>query len=85
MELPVVTGVEPLEDYRLKLTFADGTSGEVDLSAELWGEVFEPLRDPAVFREVRVDEEMGTVVWPNGADMAPETLYAEAHRRRLTA
>ena len=85
MDLPVVTSVEPLEGYRLRLTFADGTNGEVDLSEELWGEVFEPLKDPALFRQVRVDEGMGTVAWPNGADIAPETLYAQVRGDRLTA
>jgi hypothetical protein len=40
--------------------------------------VFEPLADPAYFREVRLDEELGTIVWPNGADVAPETLHSRA-------
>jgi hypothetical protein len=58
--------------HRVWLRFADGLAGEVDLAAEMWGEVFEPMRDPEVFRELRVD---GTLVWPNGADLAPEFLY----------
>jgi hypothetical protein len=61
--------------YRVRLRFDDGTEGVVDLEPELWGEVFEPLRDPARFQEFRVDPELRTLVWPNGADLAPETLY----------
>ena len=57
------------------LRFRDGTSGEIDLAAALRGPVFEPLRDPAVFRQFRVHLEFHTLVWPNGADFAPE-LFA---------
>ena len=70
-----VTAVEPLEGFRLRLAFEDGTVGEVDLAGELWGPVFEPLRDRAFFARVSVDQECGTIVWPNGADFAPEWLY----------
>ena len=74
--LPEVVGVEVLGDHRLQLTFADGTAGVVDLShLPGRGPIFEPLRDPAYFARVRVDAEGGTIVWPNGADVAPETLY----------
>ena len=62
------------QDYTLKLLFDDGRSGEVDLSARLFGTVFEPLRDPLLFAQVRVDE-YGAVCWPNGADLAPDALY----------
>ncbi|MBN4054856.1 DUF2442 domain-containing protein, partial [Nitrospira defluvii] len=56
--------------------FEDGIEGEVDLEAELWGEIFEPLRDMSVFKKLRLDdEELHTLVWPNGADFAPEFLY----------
>ncbi|CAA9523701.1 MAG: hypothetical protein AVDCRST_MAG73-340 [uncultured Thermomicrobiales bacterium] len=61
--------------FVLDLPFTDGTRGEVELESELWGEVFEPLRDPAYFALVTVDEEIGTVVWPSSADLAPEFLY----------
>ena len=57
------------------LRFRDGTAGEVDLSKELWGEVFEPLRDPAYFKDFVLDPVARTLVWPNGADLAPEFLH----------
>ncbi|MBI5503667.1 MAG: DUF2442 domain-containing protein, partial [Deltaproteobacteria bacterium] len=56
----------------------DGTEGEIDLENELWGEVFEPLRDPDQFKSFRLDSELQTIVWPNGADFAPEFLYERA-------
>jgi hypothetical protein len=56
------------------LRFADGAEGEVDLAAELDGEVFEPLREDAYFKLVRLDPVLRTIVWPNGADFAPEFL-----------
>ena len=61
--------------YRLNLTFSDGTEGEVDLQNELYGEVFEPLRDFTEFRRVRFDPELHTITWPNSADFAPEFLH----------
>lgn len=64
--------------YRIRLRFADGTEAIVDFERELWGQVFEPLRDPARFREFRLDTELGTITWPNGADFAPEFLYERA-------
>lgn len=80
-----VIDVQVVDDHRLRLTFEDGTVGEVDLSGQEWRGVFEPLADPAYFAQVRVDPEAGTVVWPNGADMAPEPLYAEARRHPVRA
>jgi hypothetical protein len=71
-----VTDVEPLDGFSLRLRFNDGTERVVDLAEELWGPVFEPLKaDPDLFRQVRVDEEIGTIVWPNGADMDPDVLH----------
>jgi hypothetical protein len=67
-----------VRDYVLWLRFADGSEGEADLACELWGPVFEPLKDPALFRAFRVAE-YGTIEWPNGADLAPEFLYEKAH------
>jgi hypothetical protein len=71
--------VEPLRGFVLRLGFDDGTVREIDLEEELWGPVFEPLRaDPELFRQVRVDEELGTIVWPNGADLDPDVLHGDA-------
>jgi hypothetical protein len=60
---------------RLRLTFADGLTGEVDVLERMRGPVFARARTPEGFREVRVDPETGTVCWPDGADLAPDTLY----------
>lgn len=73
-----VTGVEVIGAQLLRLTFADGTIGDVDFSEREWRGVFEPLRDPAHFARVMVNPEAGTITWPNGVDLAPEPLYAEA-------
>jgi hypothetical protein len=70
-----VTAVEPLAEYTLRLTFDDGSERVVDLADELWGPMGEPLRDPAYFRQVRVDAELRTVVWPNGFDLDPDVLH----------
>ena len=75
-DLVHVTSVVSLGGHRLRLTFEDGSEGELDLSGWSWRGVFEPLEDPAYFRKVTLDEELGTIVWPNGADIAPETLHA---------
>lgn len=73
-----VVAVEPLRDMCLRVTFIDGTSGEVRLrsfleSPQVSGTVFEPLRDPEFFRQVHLD--LGAVAWPNGADLAPDAMY----------
>ena len=67
-----------LRDYVVWVKFEDGTEGEIDLAAELWGPVFEPLKDREYFRTVSVAE-YGTIAWPNGADLAPEVLYERVH------
>ena len=69
-----VSRVEALAGYRLHVEFSDGLSGEIDLSARLFGLVFEPLKDPKLFVEVLIDE-LGVVCWPDGADLAPDALY----------
>ena len=76
MELVDVVEVRHVRDYTVWVAFEDGTRGEVDLTSSLRGPVFEPLRNIEYFKQVRVDPEIGTIVWPNGADIAPETLYA---------
>jgi hypothetical protein len=75
-----ITEVEVVGDYRLRLTFEDGTVDDVDLAVREWRGVFGPLRDPEYFARVTVDQEAGTIAWPDGLDMAPEPLYAEARR-----
>jgi len=61
--------------HSLDLTFKDGTRKQVDLLPLLEGPMFEPLQDPVFFARVVLDRVAGTVVWPNGADIAPEALY----------
>ncbi|MFB3910064.1 MAG: DUF2442 domain-containing protein [Candidatus Eisenbacteria bacterium] len=68
-----------VDGYRIWLRFRDGTEGIVDLERHLWGPVFEPLKDVEYFRNFSVDL---TLTWPNGADIAPETLYDEAAASR---
>jgi hypothetical protein len=70
-----VTDVQWLGGHHLRMEFEDGTSGEIDLADEDWSGIFAPLADPEYFRQVRLDSELGTIVWPNGADIAPETLH----------
>lgn len=64
-----------VQDYTIHLRFTDGIEGDVDLREELYGEFFEPLRDPALFQQFSVHPEFHTLIWPNGADIAPEFLY----------
>jgi hypothetical protein len=80
-----VTGVEVIGDHELRLSFEDGTVGDVSFDDREWTGVFEPLRDPARFAKVTVDGQFGTIIWPeDGLDMAPEPLYADAKRRQVT-
>ena len=71
-----VTEARYERDYIIYLKFNDGAEGFVDLASELHGEMFEPLRDRARFQAVRLDPELETIVWENGADLAPEFLHA---------
>ena len=73
--VPVVTKVRVIKPYTLVVRFQDGVCKRIDLKNQPWRGAFEPLRDPAVFATAYVDEDAGTVVWPNGADLAPEFLY----------
>lgn len=75
---PRLVAAKHLGGYRIEVCFVDGKRGVIDLEGELWGEVFEPLRDIALFRRFRFDEELETIVWPTGADLAPEFLYEHA-------
>ena len=75
--IPNVIEARHVKDYRVWLRFQDGTEGEIDLENELWGEVFEALKDVNFFQKFKVDPELHTIVWPNGADLAPEFLYQQ--------
>lgn len=78
-----IRSVTALDGFRLRLGLSDGSERVVDVSDYLRGPIFEPLRaDRALFAAVRVDPELGTVVWPNGADMDPDVLI---HGRRPAA
>jgi hypothetical protein len=79
-QLQDVTGVEVIGEHRLRLPFEDETFGEVNSTGRKWRGVLEPLSDSAYFARVTVDRDAGTIAWPNGVDMAPEPLYAEARR-----
>jgi len=76
--IPILVEIKPLDDYRLWVRFQDGVAGTVDLSEELWGPMFEPLKDKSLFSKAAVHSELHTVTWPNGADLAPEYLYQQA-------
>lgn len=76
---PDITDAAVIRHGVLRLTFADGVAGEVDVLARMRGPVFEQARTEGGFRQASVDFETGTVVWPGGADLAPDTLY---HRVR---
>ncbi len=78
-----ITSVEPLPGYRLRIRFEDGVGGIVDVS-ELVGEgVFAAWADTDFFAAVAVDDDTGTVVWPDGADLAPDALYHQVSRDPL--
>ena len=70
-----VIEAEVCGEYRMRLSFSDGTKKVVDLEQLLNGPIFEPLKDPTYFAQGSLDQVCGTVVWPNGADIAPETLH----------
>lgn len=70
-----ITSLNYLEDYCLRLQFNDGTVKDVDLRKELNGEVFAPLQDIELFKQVKVNPDSGTIEWPDGADFAPEFLH----------
>ena len=76
---PQLTKAEYAGEYCIKVTFENGIESVIDLENELWGEVFEPLKDLNAFKNFVLDNELQTIVWPStGADLAPEFLYAKA-------
>ena len=76
-----IKAAKHISDFKLWLSFDDGSSGEVDLNGMLIGPIFEPLKNIDVFSQVTIDSELETVVWPNGADLAPEYLK-ELHNKQ---
>jgi hypothetical protein len=79
------TTVAVLPGFRLQLSFNNGVEGVVCLLDELWGEMFEPLKNESVFATAHQNDEMGTVVWANGADFAPEFLFELMQRQQRHA
>lgn len=75
-----ITEAQPLENFCVEVSFNDGRRGRADLSSALQTGIFAALRDPAEFARLRVDPELGTIVWPNGADLAPEFVYFQAFK-----
>lgn len=70
-----VVEAEYVRGYVIRVKFNDGAEGLVDLSNELYGEMFEPLKDKEKFKTFKIDPELDTIVWENGADLAPEFLH----------
>jgi len=79
-----VKSVNYLKDYQIQVTFSDERSGVIDLSDELTGEVFEPLRALPLFQTVHIDPVLKTLAWQNGADLAPEFLYYKAFQQDVS-
>ena len=75
---PRLTEARYLDHYRIELTFADGKRGVLDMKDHRFRGVFEPLKDVDVFKSFHFDPELRTIVWPTGADLAPEFLYERA-------
>lgn len=82
---PRVESVMALRPYVVRVRFEDGEVRDVDISPLLDGAVFAPLRDPAAFARVRMDEQTGTVAWPSGADLDPDVIYGIASPSRQPA
>ena len=78
--LILVKHAKYLKDYKIEIEFNDGKKGIVDLSDELYGEVFEPLKDKNIFSKIKVDKDLETITWENGADLAPEYLYYKSFK-----
>ena len=79
--IPRVESARHKGDFVVHIRFSDGVEGDVDLRDELYGEMFEPLKDQRLFAQVCVHPEFHTLVWPNGADFAPEFLYEKVRVR----
>jgi len=75
-----VTDAKYIDGYRIEVSFNDGRTGIADLTDALRGPIFEKLKDESEFRKFVLDEELDTLVWENGADLAPEYIYFQAFR-----
>jgi hypothetical protein len=75
---PRLDSAVPLDPYVVRVVFSDGEIRDVDIEPLLNGPIFQPLRNPALFEQVTVDEYNETIVWPNGADLDPDVLYGIA-------
>jgi hypothetical protein len=84
--LPRVTDVRHVKDYTLEIRFSDGKVAELDFRQRVVGRggVFAALEEIDFFRQVTVDREAGTLVWPNGVDLCPDVLYAEATGKAIS-
>ena len=71
--------------YKVRIEFSNGDSGVADLESDLWGPMFEPLRDPEKFKRFNVSDVLHTLVWENGADLAPEHLHKKVSDHSLKA
>ena len=72
-----------VDGYKVWIEFSNGESGVVDLEPDLWGPVFEPLKDPEKFKKFRISDVLHTLVWDNGPDFAPEHLYEKVLNHSL--
>ena len=79
-----VTEAKYIGGYKVEVSFNNGRQGIADLSEALCGPIFEPLKDKLYFSRLRVDEELETISWPNGADLAPEYIYFQAFKHDPT-
>jgi hypothetical protein len=75
-----LTNAKHLEGYKVEVTFNNGLKGIADLSEALYGPAFEPLKQPSMFSSFALDKELETLVWPNGADLAPEYIFFQAFK-----
>ncbi|GFO77602.1 hypothetical protein BPLS_P6149 [Bathymodiolus platifrons methanotrophic gill symbiont] len=75
-----VTSAKYLEDYKVQVSFNNGREGVADLSSALKGKIFEPLKNKSEFSNLVVDKELDTIVWSNGADLAPEFIFFQAFK-----
>jgi hypothetical protein len=85
--MPDVVEVTPVGGYRVHLRFSDGVAGEVDLAGVIgsFSGVFAPLVDASEFARVRVNPDLGTIVWPTGADLCPDVLYSKVTGNPIAA